>query len=86
MSHYVAAGVVSCHSLFNLLNNAYSEYHTASEELAVDEVIACFKGRIIFKHCITKEHMHFAVTIFKECDCHVMLRICRWPHGEGQDI
>jgi hypothetical protein len=40
---------------------AYLEYHAASEDLAVDEVMACFKARIIFKHYITKEHMDFRV-------------------------
>ena len=42
--------------------------HNPSENLAVDEVIVSFKGRVIFKQYIPKKRKCFGIKIFKLCD------------------
>jgi len=38
--------------LFEILNNTFSKFYNPSENLAFDEVIVSFKGRMIFKQYI----------------------------------
>jgi hypothetical protein len=45
----------------------FSKFHNPSEHLAVDEVIVKFKGRLIFKQCITKKKK-FGIKMYKLCD------------------
>ena len=46
----------------------FSKFYNPSEHLAVDEVIVKFKGRIVFKHYISKKRKHFGIKMFKLCD------------------
>jgi len=41
--------------LFEILNNTFSKFYNPSENLAIDEVIVPFKGRVIFKQYIPKK-------------------------------
>jgi hypothetical protein len=40
--------------LFEILNSTFSKFYNPSANLAVDEVIISFKGRMIFKQYIPK--------------------------------
>jgi len=40
--------------LFEILNDIFSRFYNPSENLAIDEVIVTFKGRVIFKKYIRK--------------------------------
>ncbi|XP_023704971.1 piggyBac transposable element-derived protein 4-like [Cryptotermes secundus] len=44
------------------------ENMSSSERLAVDEVIALFKGRVIFHQYIPKKSQRFGIKIYKLCD------------------
>ena len=54
--------------LFEILNAAFSKFYNPSENLAVDEVIVSFKGRVIFRQYIPKKRKRFSIKIFKLCD------------------
>jgi len=54
--------------LFQILNGTFSKFYNPSKNLAVDEVIVSFKGRVIFKQYISKKCKHFSIKIFKLCD------------------
>jgi len=54
--------------VFEILNSTFSKFYNPSENLAVDEVIVSFKGRVIFKQYLPKKHKHFSIKIFKLCD------------------
>jgi hypothetical protein len=43
-------------TIFDMLSDAYAKYFSPTEHLAVDEIIVLFKGRVVFKHDITKKH------------------------------
>jgi hypothetical protein len=51
-----------------MINNAYAKYYNPSEHLAVDEIIVLFKGQVIFKQYIPKQHKRFGIKMFKLCD------------------
>jgi hypothetical protein len=53
---------------FNLLNSVYSKYYASSEHLAADEVILLFKGKVILKNYVPKEHKRFGMKVHKFCD------------------
>jgi len=40
--------------LFEILNATFSKFYNPSDNLAIDEVIVSFKGRVIFKQYIPK--------------------------------
>jgi hypothetical protein len=44
------------------------KYYSLTEHLAVDEIILLFKGRVVFKQYISKEHKCFGMKIYKLCD------------------
>ena len=54
--------------LSEILNSTFSKFYNPSENLAVDEVIVSFKGRVIFKQYIPKKRKRFGIKIFKLCD------------------
>lgn len=54
--------------LFEILNATFSKFYNPSENLAIDEVIVSFKGRVIFKQYIPKKRKRFGIKIFKLCD------------------
>jgi len=43
--------------LFEILNATFSKFYKPSENLAIDEVIVSFKGRVIFKQYIPKKRI-----------------------------
>jgi len=51
--------------LFEILNATFSKFYSPSENLAIDEVIVSFKGRVIFKQYIPKKRKRFGIKIFK---------------------
>ena len=40
--------------VFEILNDTFSKFYNPSENLAIDEVIVPFKGRVIFEQYIPK--------------------------------
>jgi hypothetical protein len=54
--------------LFEILNDIFSKFYNPSENLAIDEIIVPFKGRVIFKQYIPKKSKHFGIKMFKLCD------------------
>ena len=54
--------------LFEMLNHTFSKFYNPSENMAVDEVIVSFKGRVIFKQFIPKKRKRFGIKVFKLCD------------------
>jgi len=54
--------------LFEILNATFSKFYNLSDNLAIDEVIASFKGRVIFKQYKPKKRKRFGTKIFKLCD------------------
>lgn len=55
-------------SIFELLNKAYKDNCDPGENLAVDEVIVSFKGRVIFRQYIPKKRKRFGIKIYKLVD------------------
>jgi len=54
--------------LFDILNATFSKFYNLSKNLAIDEVIVSFKGRVIIKQYIPKKYKCFGIKIFKLCD------------------
>jgi len=54
--------------LSEYLNATFSKFYNPSENLAIDEVIVSFKGRVIFKQYIPKKRKCFGIKIFKLCN------------------
>jgi hypothetical protein len=55
-------------TIFDMLNDAYAKYYSPTEHLAVDEIIALFKGRVVFKQYIPKKYKCFGIRVYKLCD------------------
>jgi len=54
---------------FEILNDTFSKFYNHSKNLAIDEVIVPFKGRVIFKQYIPKKkRKRFGIKMFKLCD------------------
>jgi len=54
--------------MFEILNDTFSKFYNPSENLAIDEVIVPFKGRVVFRQYIPKKCMRFSIKMFKLCD------------------
>jgi len=54
--------------LVEIIKTNFSKFYNPSEYLAVDEVTVKFKGRIVFKQYILKNHKRFGIKMFKLCD------------------
>jgi len=54
--------------LFEILNATFSKFYNPSDNLAFDDVIVSFKGRVIFKQYIPKKKCVSGIKIFKRCD------------------
>ncbi|GFX49480.1 piggyBac transposable element-derived protein 4 [Trichonephila clavipes] len=54
--------------VFDSLNNSFQNIYNPSEELAIDEVIVSFKGRVIFKQYIPKKRKRFGIKLYKVVD------------------
>jgi len=55
-------------TIFNELSDSYAKYYSPTEYAAVGEIIISFKGRVIFKECISKKHKRFGIKIYKLYD------------------
>ena len=54
--------------LFEIIRANFSKFYNPSEQLAVDEVIVKFKGRVVFKEYIPKKCKRFGIKMFELCD------------------
>jgi hypothetical protein len=54
--------------VFDLLNASYKEAYDPAENLAIDEVIVKFKGRVIFRQYIPKKRKQWGIKIYKISD------------------
>ena len=54
--------------IFDTLNNKFCELYNPTEQLAVDEVIVLFKGRVVFRQYIPKKHKRSGIKIYKLCN------------------
>ena len=54
--------------IFDILSNKFCEMYSATEHLAVDEVIVLYKGRAIFRQYIPKKRKRFGIKIYKLYD------------------
>jgi hypothetical protein len=55
-------------TVFDTLNQAYPKFYNPLENLAVDEVIVKFQGRVIFRQYIPKKRKRYGIKIYKLCD------------------
>jgi hypothetical protein len=55
-------------AIFDKLNDSYGKYYSATEHIAVDEIIVHFEVRVIFRQYIPKKHRRFGVELYKPCD------------------
>ena len=55
-------------TVFDTLNEAYAKFYNPPENLAVDEVIVKFMGRVIFRQYIPKKRKCFGIKVYKLCD------------------
>jgi hypothetical protein len=55
-------------TMFGKLNDGYAKYYSPTEHLAIDEIIALFKGRVVFKQYVPKKYKRFGIKIYKVCD------------------
>jgi hypothetical protein len=54
--------------VFNYLNNKYFILYHPTENLAIDEVIVKYKGRVNFRQFIPKKIKRFGIKLYKLCD------------------
>jgi hypothetical protein len=54
--------------IFDTLNSKFSELYHPTEQMAVDEVIVKFKGKVIFRQYIPTKHKRFGIKLYKLCD------------------
>ena len=55
-------------TVFDTLDDNYAKFYNPSENLAVDEVIVKYRGRVIFRQYIPKKRKCFGIKIYKLCD------------------
>jgi hypothetical protein len=58
-------------ALFDRLSGSYAKHYSLTDHLAVDEIIALCKGRVIFKQYLPKKHKQFVIKMYKLCDSEV---------------
>lgn len=51
--------------IFEMLNSNFKQAYNPTEELAIDEVIVKFKGRVIFRQYIPKKHKRWGMKMYK---------------------
>jgi hypothetical protein len=54
--------------IFESLKRTVSKFYNPSENLAIDEVIMLFRGRVIVRQYVPKKHKHFGIKIYKLCN------------------
>jgi hypothetical protein len=68
-----------------MLSDVHTKLYSVSGHLTVGKVTVLFKGRIIVKRCIAKEHKVFRKKIYTLCDMSGFVH--KWMSiREGQDI
>ena len=50
------------------MDDNYAKFYNPSENLAVDEVIVNYRGRVTFRQYIPKKRKRFSIKIYKLCD------------------
>jgi len=55
-------------TVFDTLDDNCAKFYSPSENLAVDEVIVNYRGRVIFRQYIPKKRKRFGIKIYKLCD------------------
>ena len=55
-------------TVFDTLDDNYAIFYNPTENLAVDEVIVNYRGRVIFRQYIPKKRKCFGIKIYKLCD------------------
>ena len=50
------------------MNNKFCELYNLTENLAVEELIVLYKGRVAFQQYIPKKYRRFGIKIYKLCD------------------
>ena len=50
------------------MDDNYAKFYNPMENLAVDEVIVKYRGRVIFRQYIPKKRKRFDIKIYKLCD------------------
>jgi len=50
------------------LDDNHAKFYNPSENLAADEVIVNYRGRVIFRQYIPKKRKRFGIKIYKLCD------------------
>ena len=58
--------IISNCRLFDF-NNKFCELYNLTENLAVEELIVLYKGRVVFQQYIPKKHKRFGIKIYKLC-------------------
>ena len=54
--------------IFDTLSNKFCEMYNPTENLAVDEMIVLYKGRVVFQQYTPKKCKRFGIKIYKLCD------------------
>ena len=54
------------------MDDNYAKFYNPSENLAVDEVIVKYRGRVIFRQYIPKKRKRFGTKIYKLCEAGYM--------------
>lgn len=54
--------------ILEILNRTFSKCYNPSENLATDEIIVLFKGRVICRQYIPKKHKCCSIKVYKFCD------------------
>jgi len=55
-------------TVFDTLDDNYAKFYNPSENLAADEIIVNYRGRVIFRQYIPKKRKCFGIKIYKLCD------------------
>jgi len=53
--------------LFETMNKTFSKFYNPSESLAIDEVLALLKVRVIFTQYISKKQKRSGIKIYQRC-------------------
>jgi hypothetical protein len=54
--------------VFDYLNARFAEVYSPTEQLAIDEIIVKFKGKVVFRQFIPKKRKRFGIKLCKLCD------------------
>lgn len=72
--------------LINLLNKVFKNLKTAEEELAIDETMVPFRGRLVFRQFLPKKANKYGVKLFKLCDSKAYTYTIKVYSGKGSNV